>query len=773
MKQNQVKIQKAQGGISVPKTKSSEVKEHTARTEYTLSPEMLARKDTADEIAAAREARIKASIEARKTKWTRNNWREKLALETSATGDKLSLQQLPGVGKYIPNVLDATAGIGHMASAIGAAPLNAQKSNSIAPYLTAVAAPLLVGAVGGIGEKTTGQFVNNMINPVAGMLPTYAIKRMIVKKFIPNMRTRVLPDKLVPEVNLLPESDMKHRIKVMLNDKKGKNYGYLDLEQKPNWARTENGQLAIDENYMPYKNKTEWMRPMNIHVVKPLRGKKAQDVLYQMGIDESKKQGFKGVFSGEDLIAPQNTIKAHKRFNREVLGSKNSLDAPNNRYITHDLVGLTGHTNPNVVTDWMKNYKNIDKFAPRKYSSARDVANKVSPYTSKLPSVDVATPLAAGIIYNASNTRRYQIGGALGAGHFKTTTGKIVVWGTPEYREAYNRGEVVTDKGVRSPVTMQGQKLKEVVIKNNYKRNVLEEYKDKIIEESKDAGVLGAAVGVPISAVMSIPQLLATKLVTGKMQRPSEAMGVQNPWGAAAINIVTDPLTYAGTGLITKGKVFSVIPKIIRGKSVRSMSVPVNTRSAAYNILDKEVEHLNEFSAGMAVKNNNIKNEVMKLGRQLKAKEIPMSEYISKLKLLDENKHADNLFNINKKIRGLTTKRDIVDAQQMNILKSKSQLGKNISDGGSNSSGVFEVSDNFVAREGRWGYNDDANLLLNYANKIKSPRIARTLQVKEMDGKVYQVQEKAVGTPVPKMSEQELAAVPQLHVENFWKDKKY
>ena len=99
----------------------------------------------------------------------------------------------------------------------------------------------------------------------------------------------------------------------------------------------------------------------------------------------------------------------------------------------------------------------------------------------------------------------------LDTGHYRTTTGNVVIWGTPEYKKAYDKGEVITDKGVKSPVTIQGQKLKEVVVKNNYKRNSLEQYKDKIIEENKDSGVLGATMGTPISAVTSLPQLFATK----------------------------------------------------------------------------------------------------------------------------------------------------------------------------------------------------------------------------------------------------------------------
>lgn len=157
--------------------------------------------------------------------------------------------------------------------------------------------------------------------------------------------------------------------------------------------------------------------------------------------------------------------------------------------------------------------------------------------------------------------KQFQKGGKqekpLDTGHYNTTTGKVVVWGTPEYEKAYHRGEVVTDKGVKSPVTIQGGELDEVVVKNNYKRGFWEKYKDKIIEENKDAGVLGAAVGTPISAVASLPQLAMMEGLTGKVQRPSEAMNIQNPYGAMVVDAVTDPANLIGAGVLTKEKVLA------------------------------------------------------------------------------------------------------------------------------------------------------------------------------------------------------------------------
>ncbi len=124
-------------------------------------------------------------------------------------------------------------------------------------------------------------------------------------------------------------------------------------------------------------------------------------------------------------------------------------------------------------------------------------------------------------------------------------TGDKVTYGTPEYEEAYNKGEVVTEDGQRSPIA-----LDEVVIQNNYKRprGFWEQYRDKIVDENKDAGLFGAIIGTPVSAITSLPQLATTYALTDKVQRPSEAMDIQNPYGAMAVDAVFDPSNAVGVG---------------------------------------------------------------------------------------------------------------------------------------------------------------------------------------------------------------------------------
>jgi hypothetical protein len=152
----------------------------------------------------------------------------------------------------------------------------------------------------------------------------------------------------------------------------------------------------------------------------------------------------------------------------------------------------------------------------------------------------------------------------LGAGKYYTTTGKVVDWGTPEYERAYNRGEVLSEDGVRSEVTLEGGVLPELVLQNNYKNGFWENYRDKIIEEGEGSGVLGATLGVPINAVFSLPQLAMMNAITGKVQRPSQAWGFENNEGWFAnptsfgkhlanlgLDIVTDPASWVGVSELT------------------------------------------------------------------------------------------------------------------------------------------------------------------------------------------------------------------------------
>jgi len=127
--------------------------------------------------------RLKLSEQAyQKRKTTGIQSSQDLANETGAIGDKIALQNIPYVGKYIPNILDITQGIGNMASGLGRIPLNLEKGNYGQATLS-VAMPLGFGALAGVSANTTGEFINNIANPLAG---TGDLINNLGNKYLPN-----------------------------------------------------------------------------------------------------------------------------------------------------------------------------------------------------------------------------------------------------------------------------------------------------------------------------------------------------------------------------------------------------------------------------------------------------------------------------------------------------------------------------------------------------------------------------------------------------------
>jgi len=139
-----------------------------------------ARNKTDKEIAEERETKIQESIKYQDVPFTKDNWREVLAKETQSTGDKFRVSLEPN---FFDDYLNPAVMIGDMASNLGQAPLQAQQSDSVLPYVTSIGTPLVVGATAGIGTQSTGQFVNNLANPLAG---TGDLVNNLGNKYLPN-----------------------------------------------------------------------------------------------------------------------------------------------------------------------------------------------------------------------------------------------------------------------------------------------------------------------------------------------------------------------------------------------------------------------------------------------------------------------------------------------------------------------------------------------------------------------------------------------------------
>lgn len=153
----------------------------TTQRNNTRSIQQLNVKNKTDkEIATEREAKIQASVEAQKTPYTKENWRRQLAVETATTGDKLRVSNEPN---FFDDYINPAVMVGNMASNLGQSPLQAEQLDSILPYVTSVGTPLTVGALAGLGTQSTGQFVNNLANPLAG---TGDLVNNLGSKYLPN-----------------------------------------------------------------------------------------------------------------------------------------------------------------------------------------------------------------------------------------------------------------------------------------------------------------------------------------------------------------------------------------------------------------------------------------------------------------------------------------------------------------------------------------------------------------------------------------------------------
>lgn len=171
---------------------------------------------------------------------------ESLAQETQAIGDKISLQNIPGVGQYIPDILDVTGGIGSMASGLGSIPLNLNRGN-YGQALLSVASPLAAGALAGVGSPTVGQFVNNVANPLAG---TGDLINNLGNKYLPNAY------KLNPWA-FKPDSEMGYRMLGQEGFEDALQTGMLRAKPIPNQPTSGGISLSRNTNRNPNTGKMQ------------------------------------------------------------------------------------------------------------------------------------------------------------------------------------------------------------------------------------------------------------------------------------------------------------------------------------------------------------------------------------------------------------------------------------------------------------------------------------------------------------------------------------
>lgn len=131
------------------------------------------------EAAQRKQAREKSlsDYEARTQRSDYNTWtglpdesfREMLAKEAESLDAKFRISQ---EDNFFDDYLNPAVWVGSMAKALGEAPQKAKETNSYMPYITSIGMPLTVGALAGLGAANTSQFINNAINPLAGIVKT-------------------------------------------------------------------------------------------------------------------------------------------------------------------------------------------------------------------------------------------------------------------------------------------------------------------------------------------------------------------------------------------------------------------------------------------------------------------------------------------------------------------------------------------------------------------------------------------------------------------------
>jgi hypothetical protein len=160
-------------------------------TKYNAVEEAKRKEQETKAMLADRKARIEDSILAQDEDIIGNpNWREVMARETQATGDKFRL--FPEEDSFFDDYLNPAVMIGNMATDLGQAPYYAKEQDSYMPYVTSIGIPLLTGALEGIGAKTNKQFINNIANPF-NVVPGYSAAKKYVGNKLGNISTNIAP----------------------------------------------------------------------------------------------------------------------------------------------------------------------------------------------------------------------------------------------------------------------------------------------------------------------------------------------------------------------------------------------------------------------------------------------------------------------------------------------------------------------------------------------------------------------------------------------------
>jgi len=216
-------------------------------------------------------------------------------------------------------------------------------------------------------------------------------------------------------------------------------------------------------------------------------------------------------------------------------------------------------------------------------------------------------------------------------------------------------------------------------------------------------------------------------------------------------------------------KLVRPVLNLVRGQGGKQISKPAK--------LGQDIGHLRQIIIGFN------REEAILIDRLGQGK-INQTQYNSELAKLrsKSQKVRDALYKRYEQLKIEKNRMVVANTPQENIIKSRYEAmrrGSNISQGGVNNLGVFDLGNGYVAKIAEHGWQDPGIQNVYWKDKIKSPRVMKTVQVAsfiDSEGKevVYQIQQKATGTPLKNMSIDAMAKglnpfanIPEIHRTNF------
>jgi hypothetical protein len=596
-----------------------------------------AEEDARKQEVADRKARIADSIEAQKESIIGNpNWREVLARQTQATGDKFRVSDEPN---FFDDYINPGVWIGDMASDLGQAPYVAKEMDSNLPYALAIGAPLLTGALEGIGGKSTKDFITNIISPVpfTGSMINKGLDK--VKKTAKNIK-KATP-KSLPKKNIKPTTD------VPIPEQKGIN------------------PLAVADNLVPRLDPLLFledgslmdMSPLNLisFYGKSLKGKdKAfrkfgntlEDVIkrkslspkggskFRMGKDQIVNEGnwaalnrtwekYPGTYAAEfDFKAPGSnlgfTVPSNRsgvlitdaagnrlpdipvsdpglQFHRRLPFSTRYVPIDKEKLINNEFqlatqgsylqslaekygyglgaaasIGLLGggaeeavdkynkYTIDPIINFAKKQYNNVKQTSTKKEGGWLDAYDDEYRRGGQRRKKSTSKNIQSSI--NDVFRRNYDVFGPAGKRRYNPRSRYEEGGYLKHYQGDVEGSQVMPDEAVPGvnyfslpEVTVKPKTWLQKVQESDFIKQIVDRLdkstggKDWYKDPSKG---IGSALAEVVSLPFAAPQLAATYGVTGKVQTPSEAMDVENPFLAFGIDAILDPSNLLGAGLI-------------------------------------------------------------------------------------------------------------------------------------------------------------------------------------------------------------------------------